>query len=108
MTRDKLNNRVRHVMLLWLGSAFLLAVAPAAAEPPAVVSVEANAEQVGLYEKVELRLDLDASFTNPFDPDQIDLCAEFTAPSGMHTSRTARKPGDGIGTLRSGGLRPRG
>ena len=37
---------------------------------------------MGLYEKFELRIDLNATFTNPFDPDQIDLCAEFTAPSG--------------------------
>jgi len=39
-------------------------------------------EASGLYEKFELHVDLKASYTNPFDPDQIDLWAEFTSPSG--------------------------
>src|SRR3954447_18100883 len=34
------------------------------------------------YEKLELRVDLRATFDNPFDPDQVDLWAEFTGPSG--------------------------
>lgn len=34
------------------------------------------------YEKLELRIDLKATFSNPNDPDDIDLWAEFTAPSG--------------------------
>src|SRR5664279_4691584 len=37
---------------------------------------------VARYEKVELTVDLQATFQNPYDPDQIDLSAEFTAPSG--------------------------
>ena len=52
------------------------------AEPPSILSVRADGTTVGLYEKFELCIDLKAAYTNPFDPDEIDLCAEFTAPSG--------------------------
>ena len=34
------------------------------------------------FEKFELEIDLKATFDNPFDPDQVNLWAEFTAPSG--------------------------
>lgn len=57
-------------------------VSLAVAKPPSVRSVRADSSRVGLYEKFELRIDLEATYTNPFDPEQIDLSAEFTAPSG--------------------------
>src|SRR3990170_3995340 len=38
--------------------------------------------KVGMYEKLELNIDLRATYSNPFDPDEVDLWAEFTAPSG--------------------------
>jgi hypothetical protein len=31
---------------------------------------------------VELRVDVQAAFENPYDPDDVDVGAEFTAPSG--------------------------
>src|SRR6266545_3376356 len=34
------------------------------------------------YEKLELRVDVQATYQNPYDPDESDLWAEFTAPSG--------------------------
>ena len=37
---------------------------------------------VACYEKLELIVDLQATFQNPYDPDQVALWAEFTAPSG--------------------------
>ncbi len=37
---------------------------------------------VARYEKLELRIDLNAAYQNPYDPDEVDLWAEFTAPSG--------------------------
>ncbi len=43
---------------------------------------ELPATEIGLYEKLELNVDLRATFSNPFDPDEVDLWAEFTAPSG--------------------------
>ncbi len=54
----------------------------ATAKPPSIVSVRTDSTRIGLYEKFELRVDLEATYTNPFDPDQIDLNAEFSAPSG--------------------------
>jgi len=38
--------------------------------------------EVKKYEKLELRIDLKATFQNAYDPDEVDLRAEFTAPSG--------------------------
>lgn len=43
---------------------------------------EPGAGGVAVYDKFELVIDLDAQFENPFDPEQIDVWAEFTAPSG--------------------------
>ena len=55
----------------------------ARAEGPTVRSVwPSTSSQVGLYEKFELRIDLDAKYSNPFDPQQIDVQAEFISPSG--------------------------
>jgi hypothetical protein len=79
----------------------LLLVAPlAGGAPPKLVSVEPTiyrdawyARQqnpgrrveprgVRQFEKFELEIDLTATFDNPFNPEQVDLWAEFTAPSG--------------------------
>jgi hypothetical protein len=50
---------------------------------PSVSVASVNRETVGLYEKFEIIADLrNVVFTNPFDPEQIDLQAEFLAPSG--------------------------
>jgi hypothetical protein len=45
-------------------------------------TAEERTAEVGLYEKLELRIEMRATFENPYDPDDIDLWAEFTAPSG--------------------------
>lgn len=39
-------------------------------------------DSVGKYEKFEIVVDLDADFTNPYDPTEIRLDARFTSPSG--------------------------
>lgn len=63
--------------------AIVLCVAAAAvAEPPAVLLVRPRTESVGVYEKLELVIELKAEFSNPFDPEEIDLQVEFTSPSG--------------------------
>ncbi|MEM3014133.1 MAG: DUF5060 domain-containing protein [Candidatus Bathyarchaeia archaeon] len=49
---------------------------------PQFLSIFPVSQKVGVYEKFELIIDLDAKFTNPFDPKEIDLQAEFTSPSG--------------------------
>ena len=74
--------KFRGLFLLCAGMICLGVGEAAMAKPPSILSVRAESRQVGLYEKFELRIDLDATFTNPFDPEQIDLMAEFTAPSG--------------------------
>jgi len=52
------------------------------------ISVDSvNTGSPGLYEKYELYLHLsDVSYSNPFDPDQVDIRATFTSPGGR--SRT--------------------
>lgn len=52
------------------------------AAPPSFTTVRPVSRQVGRYEKLELRIDMNATFANPYDPDEIDLTATFTAPSG--------------------------
>jgi len=42
-----------------------------------------NSETVGLYEKYEITVQIDSvTYSNPYDPDEVDLRAVFTAPSG--------------------------
>ncbi len=42
-----------------------------------------NSETVGLYEKFEIKVGMgQASYQNPYNPDEIDVQAQFTAPSG--------------------------
>ena len=45
-------------------------------------TVTGSAASVGKYSKIEFVVGLTGTFTNPYDPDQIDLSATFTAPSG--------------------------
>jgi hypothetical protein len=49
---------------------------------PSFLSVQPISKKVGLYEKFELRIDLNATYANPFNPEEIDLHAEFTSPTG--------------------------
>ena len=51
-------------------------------KPPAIGKVTPSATKVGQYEKLELRVDLAATYDNPFDPDEVRLDAVFRAPSG--------------------------
>jgi len=49
---------------------------------PEVVSIAPNVDSVGLYDKFEAKLTIKATFVNPFDPEDIDISATFTSPSG--------------------------
>jgi len=62
--------------VLMLITAFCLSAAPN------ISSVTKNSDTVGKYAKLELTVNLTTVYTNPYDPDQIDLSATFTAPSG--------------------------
>jgi hypothetical protein len=55
---------------------------PVAAKEPAILSVQPVTTTVGLYEKFELRIDLQATYENPYDPEQVNLQADFATPSG--------------------------
>ena len=48
----------------------------------AIRSLRPSTASVGQFEKFELTLDISATFDNPFDPDQVDVRARFTSPSG--------------------------
>jgi hypothetical protein len=49
---------------------------------PGISRIQVFQDTVGLYEKFEIFLDLNRVYENPFDPDQIDITAIFTSPSG--------------------------
>jgi hypothetical protein len=48
---------------------------------PTITSVTRSADTVGKYTKLELAVALTATYTNPYDFDQVDLSATFTSPS---------------------------
>lgn len=52
------------------------------AEPLAIRSVTPSAAQIPVYEKLELDVDLGATYDNPYDPEDVALDAIFTSPSG--------------------------
>ncbi len=68
-----------------LTTSLILTVVLASSSPssaqPVISAVTANSDTVGLYEKLELTVDLTASYTNPFDPGDVDLRAVFTSPT---------------------------
>jgi hypothetical protein len=47
-----------------------------------ITTVTKSPDPVGKYEKFELTVALGSTYTNPYDPTQIDLSATFTSPSG--------------------------
>ena len=49
---------------------------------PTITQVTPNATTVGKYALLELTVSLTATYSNPYDPSQVDLSAVFTAPSG--------------------------
>ena len=49
---------------------------------PEIIRLRQRPDSVGLYEKFEVSLELKCDFVNPFDPDEIDIQAEFISPSG--------------------------
>ncbi len=53
-----------------------------ARDPLAIRSVTPKSARAAQYERVELEVDLGATYENPFDPDEVRLDAVFTSPSG--------------------------
>lgn len=67
---------------LWVVLSGVLCCRAALAAEPAILSIRAETDTVGVYDKFELTIDAKADFTNPFDPAEIDIAADFTSPSG--------------------------
>jgi len=53
---------------------------------PQILSFEVLTPQVARYGMCELRADVTGPWTNPFDPDQADISAQFVGPSGRTVS----------------------
>ncbi|MGE5482838.1 MAG: DUF5060 domain-containing protein, partial [Bacteroidota bacterium] len=64
-------------------------VQAAEALSPQITAVTPDRTSVPLYSLLQLQVDLEAEYANPFDPDQVDLQAVFTSPTG----RVLRVPG---------------
>ena len=52
-------------------------------KPLKIGPVTSSADQVSRYGKLELTVELDATYENPFDPAEVRLDAIFTSPSGQ-------------------------
>lgn len=51
--------------------------------PPEIHQIISPSTSIGLYDKFEISIDFSASFTNPYDYEQVHLSAIFTAPNGQ-------------------------
>jgi len=72
--------------LLCMSLALLDRIAVAAPVIASIRHIDDGRTVTPLYDKLELTLDFTATYSNPFDPDEIDVTAEFTAPSGRTVS----------------------
>ncbi len=70
------------IRLLFIVCLIILVPDALTASGPEIINIRQRPDTVGLYEKLEISLELKCDFINPFDPDDIDLEAVFTAPSG--------------------------
>jgi hypothetical protein len=66
---------------------FLVSVAsgilPVYSASPTIARKSENSGQIGLYEKYEIILELgNLTYSNPYNPDEVDVRAVFTAPGG--------------------------
>jgi hypothetical protein len=61
---------------------FRLLPLDAATEPLRLIEYREPDRAAGRYERYEVRFRLNRAFDNPFDPEQIDVSAQITAPSG--------------------------
>ncbi len=68
----------KHLLL----SALILSAAIVILCQPTINRIVPSGNTIGLYEKLELSLMIEAEYENPFDPVQLDIMALFTSPSG--------------------------
>jgi|GEM_PF-1267459 hypothetical protein len=74
MKSRPVSNAVTALFLILYFSSFLNALS--------IVSIGDNSP-VLKYSKFEITMSLDTTYTNPFDPAQIDITANFTSPTGV-------------------------
>jgi hypothetical protein len=67
---------------------------------PTIVSVETDRDEVPRYESVELTLDVDAHYSNPYDVRDISLDAVFTGPDAKEMSIPGFWDGEGVWRVR--------
>ena len=66
-----------------------LALSPAATTPPAVSSFRLSTEAPACFSMVEGSFRLPDRYDNPFDPEEIDVRAEISAPDGKNVTTPA-------------------
>jgi len=71
---------MKKVFLVISLSAFLM---PAIMGQPEISWIFQREDTVGLYEKLELSVNMEAEYVNPFDPEEVDVMATFISPSGV-------------------------
>src|SRR5258706_12733680 len=72
--------------VLLLYASLLNAQVPSSSGKPAVIGIVHSADSVGLYDKFEMRVNIKATFVNPFDPQEINIQATLISPTGKKWS----------------------
>jgi hypothetical protein len=73
-----------HRKVCWLLLSFLVLYSGAnSGSALQVIDLKTPPLEVGRFQKFEISFNLDKSFDNPFDSEQIDICAVFTRPDGQ-------------------------
>jgi hypothetical protein len=77
--------RFNKISVLWqwhvLFALFLVSVS--IAQAPQISALSVNSQNIALYDKFEAKVGLaNVSYSNPYNPDDVDIRAVFTAPSG--------------------------
>ena len=49
---------------------------------PIITNITVNSHNINLYDLFEISFDLTGSFSNPYNPDEIDVYCVFTSPTG--------------------------
>ncbi len=70
-------------IIILLSSLFLFTTQTALSQVPAIHTVTLSSAEVPRYGKLEVVVDLTATYTNPYDYDQLEVLAVFTGPSGQ-------------------------
>jgi hypothetical protein len=67
---------------------------------PVILSVEADRNEVPRYESMELSLEVDAQYSNPYDVRNVSLDAVFTSPDGKEMAIPGFWDGEGFWRIR--------